>query len=115
MRAVVITGGTRGLGFGMAQSFLKRGCAVTISGRTESSVQSAVAALAEGTPGGMILGRVADVASPGDTTALWEAAAERFGHVDLWVNNAAIFPAYGKFSDRRQSRRKRSFGRMLSA
>ena len=39
MRHVVITGGTRGIGFGLARSFLQLGCRVTICGRRLSIIQ----------------------------------------------------------------------------
>jgi NAD(P)-dependent dehydrogenase (short-subunit alcohol dehydrogenase family) len=42
MKHVVITGCTRGIGFGLAKEFLKRGCKVVISGRSEKSVTKAV-------------------------------------------------------------------------
>ena len=47
MKAVVITGSTRGLGHGMAIEFLKRGCRVMLSGRSQATVDAAVQRLAK--------------------------------------------------------------------
>jgi NAD(P)-dependent dehydrogenase (short-subunit alcohol dehydrogenase family) len=45
-KSVVITGSTRGIGFSLAEAFLERGCAVTISGRSSEAVEQAIAKLA---------------------------------------------------------------------
>ena len=42
MKTLVITGSTRGIGYAMAKSFLKKGCRVVISGRKESIVKAVV-------------------------------------------------------------------------
>ena len=46
-KSVVITGGTRGIGFGMAWEFLRRGHRVAVCGRDHEGVERAVAALGE--------------------------------------------------------------------
>ncbi len=48
MKTVVITGSTRGIGFGLADEFLKRGCRVVVSGRSQASTDHAVETLAAG-------------------------------------------------------------------
>lgn len=87
---VVITGSTRGIGFGMAQVFLERGCRVVVSGRQQSSVESAVAQLSALAPGDRLLGQACDVAEFAQVQALWDATVARFGRVDIWINNAGI-------------------------
>ena len=47
MKTVVITGSTRGIGFGLADSFLARGCQVMVCGRNPNTVDEAAARLAE--------------------------------------------------------------------
>ena len=90
--AAVVTGSTRGLGFALAEELLKHGCRVTVSGRAAASVQDAVERL--GAYGQGVQGLACDVTDPGQVQALWEAAARRWGRVDLWINNAGIPQEY---------------------
>lgn len=82
---VVITGSTRGIGHGLARAFLARGCRVVVSGRAQAAVDDAVRSL--GAPE-RTLGLAADVTSEPDQQALWDAAVQRFGRVDVWIANA---------------------------
>ena len=86
--SVVITGGTRGIGLGLAKRFLEKGCRVTICGTSSQSVQEALGKLAEF--GKNIAGEIADVGKKGDVEALLGSAVANFGQVDIWVNNAGI-------------------------
>jgi NAD(P)-dependent dehydrogenase (short-subunit alcohol dehydrogenase family) len=90
MKTVVITGSTRGIGYGLADSFLALGCAVTISGRTLTSVEKAVAELAAKHEADRVLGQPCDVTDFEQVQALWDAAQAHFGQVDIWINNAGI-------------------------
>lgn len=87
VKTVVVTGGTRGIGKGMAREFLKRGHRVVVCGRSDDSAAAAAADLAEH---GEVLGKGCDVSDYASVQALWDAAAERFGGVDIWINNAGI-------------------------
>jgi NAD(P)-dependent dehydrogenase (short-subunit alcohol dehydrogenase family) len=86
MKTIVITGSTRGIGFGLAEAFLQRNCQVVISGRTD--VETAAAALARAHGAERITGRTCDVTIYEQVQSLWDAAVERFGMVDIWINNA---------------------------
>jgi NAD(P)-dependent dehydrogenase (short-subunit alcohol dehydrogenase family) len=90
MKTIVITGSTRGIGHGLAEEFLKQGCQVVISGRRRESVDKAVAELAARHAAERLLGRACDVSALAEVQALWETARERFGRVDVWINNAGI-------------------------
>jgi NAD(P)-dependent dehydrogenase (short-subunit alcohol dehydrogenase family) len=85
---VVITGSTKGIGLGMAREFLRRGHAVMISSRGAAAVETTVAALRREFPQGRLAGCACDVGNYAQVQGLWDAAAEAFGRVDLWVNNA---------------------------
>ncbi len=88
MKSVVITGSTRGIGFGMAESFLESGCAVVVNGRTEKRVQEAVEKLGSIYQPERILGVPCDVADPAQIQNLWDRAVEQFKQIDIWINNA---------------------------
>ncbi len=87
---IVITGSTRGVGLRMAREFLSRGCAVMVSGRTWQAVDSAVAQLKEQVRDADVHGHPCDTGNYTQVEALWAAAAQEFGGVDHWINNAGI-------------------------
>ncbi|MGB7875550.1 MAG: SDR family oxidoreductase [Anaerolineales bacterium] len=88
MKYIIITGSTRGIGFGLAEAFLSRGCSVTVSGRDEESVEKAVAALRSRYEAGRVIGKACDVTIPEQVQALWDRSVEQFGKIDIWINNA---------------------------
>ncbi len=90
MKVVVITGSTRGIGFGLAEALLKRGCSVVISGRSQESVHAALERLPVPGEDAAVSGHVSDVRSAASLQSLWDYASGEFGHVDIWVNNAGI-------------------------
>jgi NAD(P)-dependent dehydrogenase (short-subunit alcohol dehydrogenase family) len=85
VKTAVITGSSRGIGFGLARELLARGANVVVTGRSADTVDKAVAEL--GQPD-RTLGVACDVTEAADVQALWDAAVARFGRVDIWVNNA---------------------------
>jgi NAD(P)-dependent dehydrogenase (short-subunit alcohol dehydrogenase family) len=97
MKTIVITGSTRGIGFGLAEQFLQRGCRVVVSGRSEQAVNQAVAQLTNKYGGDRVAGQPCDVSVYEQAQKLWDAAAQRFGRVDVWINNAGISNPYVKF------------------
>ncbi len=86
---VVITGSTKGIGFGMAREFVSLGHNVMVSSRQSAAVDDAVVRL-NAAGRGRAIGRVADVANYADVQALWSASKAAFGSVDIWINNAGI-------------------------
>ena len=90
MRVVVITGSSRGIGFGLASAFLQRGCGVVVSGSTTESTKKAVKSLSVVKDDNRLLGAPCDVRNPSEVQALWDQAVSRFGKVDIWVNNAGL-------------------------
>lgn len=84
----VVTGGSRGIGFGIATALADLGVSVVITGRDEARVVEATAELS--THGPACEGVVCDVTSLESVTALAGRLRERYGRVDILVNNAGI-------------------------
>ena len=82
-----VTGGTRGIGFAIAESLLRCGASVAICGRTPESVERASAALKQST-GGDVLGVPADVSKWDQVEQFFAAVRSAFGALDILVNNA---------------------------
>ena len=86
MKNIVITGSTRGIGFCMAQEFLKNGCNVTVSGRSEKSREAAMKAFKPYQ--GQVLYVPCNVTSKSQLENLWNESVKKWGSVDCWINNA---------------------------
>jgi NAD(P)-dependent dehydrogenase (short-subunit alcohol dehydrogenase family) len=89
-KTVVITGSTRGIGYGLAGAFLDLGCRVAISGRSLPNLEHAVEELGAQHGADRVWGRVCDVTHAGEVQALWDGAKARFGRIDVWINNAGL-------------------------
>jgi NAD(P)-dependent dehydrogenase (short-subunit alcohol dehydrogenase family) len=85
-KVAIVTGGAAGLGFAYARRFLAEGARVVIA----DVVDPADALKRLGAPGARH-GLSADVARFDDCARMVEEARRRFGHVDVLVNNAAVF------------------------
>ena len=87
-RTAVVTGGTRGIGLAIARALAEDGASVVVSGRDAGRLESAVKELE--TLGASALGVAADQSKREDCDRLVDAAKERFGRIDVLVNNAGI-------------------------
>jgi 3-oxoacyl-[acyl-carrier protein] reductase len=87
-RIAVVTGGTRGIGLAIARALAEDGASVVVSGRDAARLESAVAEL-EGL-GAAAVAVAADQSKREDCDRLVDAAKERFGRIDVLVNNAGI-------------------------
>jgi 3-oxoacyl-[acyl-carrier protein] reductase len=87
-RTAVVTGGTRGIGLAIARALAEDGASVVVSGRDAARLESAVSEL-EGL-GAAAVGVTADQSKREDCDRLVDAAKERFGRIDVLVNNAGI-------------------------
>ncbi|HMS40356.1 MAG TPA: SDR family NAD(P)-dependent oxidoreductase [Pyrinomonadaceae bacterium] len=97
MKTVVITGSTRGIGYGLANEFLKRGCKVVVSGRSQDACDKATAELSAKHNKENIYAVPCDVTNYEHMQNLWNKSAEKFGKIDAWINNAGISNAYIPF------------------
>ena len=88
-RCAIVTGSSRGIGAAVAQRLARDGFAVIVN--YASGAQAADALVAEiKAAGGQVEAARADVSDPAAVTALFDAAMNAFGGVDVLVNNAGI-------------------------
>lgn len=89
-KAAVVTGGSKGIGAGIAKGLAAAGAAVVVnyaSGRADA--ERVVAGIVSA--GGRAVAVQADIAIEADIGGLFEAAAAAFGSVDILINNAGVF------------------------
>ncbi len=90
-KVALVTGGGRGIGFGICEKLAADGLNLVLSGRSDvSKVAGAVQALEK--IGAEVLYCSGDVASAEDRAAMLGAIKERFGRLDVLVNNAGVAP-----------------------
>jgi NAD(P)-dependent dehydrogenase (short-subunit alcohol dehydrogenase family) len=90
-KAAIVTGGSRGIGLGIARAILGQGGHVVITGRHQESINAAVRDLqAAAGDGATATGTCADVRSYADVDRLMSHVVERFGGLDILVNNAGV-------------------------
>lgn len=86
-KAVVVSGGSRGLGRAIALAFGREGCRLALCARNEEALAETAREIREET-GAEVFTRAADVTAHGEVESFVDAAADTFGHVDVLVNNA---------------------------
>ena len=89
-RTVLVTGGTKGIGKGIAGEFAAAGCNVALSGRGEDAGERAVRDLSA--RGGKVSFVQGDVARAEDCERVAAEVASRYGGIDIVCANAGVFP-----------------------
>lgn len=91
-RSAVVTGGGRGLGKAIARRLAEAGANVLIGDIDEALARDAAADLDASSPG-RVIGAFMNVAKTESVVTAADLAVESFGGIDIWVNNAGIFPS----------------------
>ncbi|MFE7466085.1 SDR family oxidoreductase [Streptomyces sp. NPDC057499] len=94
-KVALITGASRGIGYGIAEALVARGDRVCITGRGEEALQEAVQRLGADRAIG-VAGKAHDAAH---RTEAVERTMEAFGRVDFLVNNAGTNPVFGPIAE----------------
>jgi 3-oxoacyl-[acyl-carrier protein] reductase len=84
-RVAVVTGGSRGIGYAIADALLGEGASVVVTGREAAALDAAVSKL-----GPRAHGERADVRDPAQAARAVGRAVERFGGLDILINNAGV-------------------------
>lgn len=95
-QVLVITGATSGIGLTTAKMAADRGARLVLAARNEEALQDVVEGIESG--GGEATYVVADVGNEEDVRRIADAAMDRFGGFDTWINNAAV-SIYGRLDE----------------
>ncbi|MBE9404997.1 SDR family NAD(P)-dependent oxidoreductase [Brachybacterium sp. Marseille-Q2903] len=88
-KVAIVTGGSRGLGEAIVRRLAEAGATVVFTGRTLSTLQPLADEITAS--GGAAVAREADAADLDSTRRVVEQAVQRYGRLDILVNNAAVF------------------------
>jgi NAD(P)-dependent dehydrogenase (short-subunit alcohol dehydrogenase family) len=98
-RSAVITGGSKGLGKAIAQSFTQNGYDVTICGRRQDLLDAAARELENDLKNKSLTAKIfavqADISKPEDVSLLFAEALKNHNHIDVLINNASILGPIG--------------------
>src|SRR5215207_6944878 len=86
-KAAIVTGGTKGIGYKIAERLVKTGAAVFICGRSKTELRDAIGSLSAS---GKVGGEVCDVRSEDQVKMMIDECVRLFGGVDVLVNNAGV-------------------------
>lgn len=99
---IFITGGTRGIGHGLVREFLKRGHQVSFTGTSEKSINKSVQDLI-----GEYVALICDVRYRDMIETAAKLAIDKFGDIDVWLNNAGVDQDRLNVSDLKEDEIKR--------
>ena len=89
-KVAIITGGSRGIGYATADTFLREGAKVIITASTQESADKAVAKLKEKYPDSVVAGISPDLSNLESVRREFIIATAKYGCVDILVNNAGV-------------------------
>ena len=109
-KAAIVTGGSRGIGRAIAQALAEAGAQVMITSRSEESCAETAAAIGHG-----VAFEAGHIGREADAERVIQATLDRFGRIDVLVNNAATNPYAGPMIDCDRARWEKTFDTNLTA
>ncbi|MEN8075891.1 SDR family NAD(P)-dependent oxidoreductase [Clostridioides difficile] len=89
-KVVIVTGGTRGIGFATVKAFLENGAKVALCGSRKETVDKALAELSKINSGYEVLGFSTDLLDLSEVKIMMEKVIDKWGSIDVLINNAGI-------------------------
>jgi NAD(P)-dependent dehydrogenase (short-subunit alcohol dehydrogenase family) len=89
-KVAIVTGGSAGIGRGIARAFAKEGAAVTIAARSAKTLDAVEAEIKD--LGGQVMSSICDITKPEDIARTIKDTIDHFGAIDILVNNAHDLP-----------------------
>lgn len=89
-KVAIITGGTRGIGFETARTFLENGAKVAIFGSREETVKKALESLKQENANYEVIGLHPTLTNEEEVKTAFETVKEKFGKIDILINNAGV-------------------------
>ncbi len=106
VQAIVITGASSGIGLATAETAAKRGAKVVLAARSEEALAEIAQRL--NLAGGDTIAVTTDVSDRAQVEKLAQAAIEKFGRIDTWINNAGL-SIYGRLDQVKEEDSRRLF------
>lgn len=98
-RSAIVTGASQGLGLEIARAFVREGANVLICARENAPLEAAADELRQIAPNQTVVARPLDVSREAEVTRMASEAIERFGRVQILVNNAGIYGPMGRVEE----------------
>ena len=89
-KIVIVTGGTRGIGFAIVKGFLQCGATVVLCGSRQETVDKALASLKTEDPAWPVEGICPDLSDYAAVKSAFDAVETKYGRIDVLVNNAGV-------------------------
>ena len=93
-KVAIVTGGATGIGEAISKKFAREGAKVVVNGFPEDPVNDVVNDIIR--DGGEAIAFIADISSEANAIACIDAATQRYGKLDILINNAGVFPVMEK-------------------
>lgn len=87
-KVAIVTGGTRGIGFGIVEKFLAEGAKVALFGSRQETVDTALEKIKQNNPEAPVMGLHPALTDPDEIAAAFKSVVDTFGSLDILANNA---------------------------